>query len=157
MSEGLYEADALAWADRQSGLLRRLARGEGVNEAVDWPNVIEEVQDVGLSELRACQSLLQQAITHLLKLKAWPCSSAIEHWIEELGTFLDDAGRRYTPSMRQRIGLEDIYRLALRRVGSLSDRSGAPVPLPQGCPFVLADLLSGDITVLMAKLDQSPC
>jgi len=34
-----------------------------LNEAVDWPHVIEEVQDVGLSELRACENLLQQAMT----------------------------------------------------------------------------------------------
>lgn len=44
--------------NKQAPPLRRLAAGEGVNEAVDWPNVIEELQDVGLSELRACRSLL---------------------------------------------------------------------------------------------------
>ncbi len=76
MPDGLYEHDALAWADRQAALLRRLMTGERVNNAVDWPNVIEEVQDVGLSELRACQSLLQQAMVHLLKLHAWPGSRA---------------------------------------------------------------------------------
>ncbi|MBV8524874.1 MAG: DUF29 family protein [Acetobacteraceae bacterium] len=42
--------------------------------------MIEEVQDVGLSELRACQSLLQQALVHLLKLHAWPDSPAAPHW-----------------------------------------------------------------------------
>ncbi len=54
--DSLYERDALAWAEQQGALLRRLAAGEAVNEAVDWPNVIEELQDVGLSELRACRS-----------------------------------------------------------------------------------------------------
>jgi len=68
--DDLYRRDALAWAEQQAALLRRLAAGERLNEAVDWPNVIDEVQDVGLSELRACQSLLQQATTHLLKLHA---------------------------------------------------------------------------------------
>ena len=61
MPDGLYERDALAWSERQADLLRRLAAGERLNEAVDWPNVIEEVQDVGLSELRAVRSLLVQA------------------------------------------------------------------------------------------------
>ena len=64
--------DALAWAEQQAALLRRLAAGERLNEAVDWPNVIEELQDVGLSELRACRSLLAQALAHLLKLRGWP-------------------------------------------------------------------------------------
>jgi len=35
MPNGLYDRDALASADRQAALLRRLAAGEGVNEAVD--------------------------------------------------------------------------------------------------------------------------
>ena len=70
MPNDLYCRDALAWAEQQATLLHRLAAGERLNEAVDWPNVIDEVQDVGLSELRACQSLLQQATTHLLKLHA---------------------------------------------------------------------------------------
>ena len=64
MPDGLYERDALAWAERQADLLRRLAAGERLNEPVDWPNVIEEVQDVGLSELRACKRLLRQAWQH---------------------------------------------------------------------------------------------
>ena len=61
MPDDLYQRDALAWAEHQATLLRRLARGERLNEAVDWPNVIDEVQDVGQSELRACRSLLVQA------------------------------------------------------------------------------------------------
>lgn len=53
MPDDLYRRDALAWAEQQAGLLRRLATGERLNEAVDWPNVIDEMQDVGLLELRA--------------------------------------------------------------------------------------------------------
>jgi hypothetical protein len=66
MPDDLYERDVLVWAERQADLLRRLAAGERVNDAVDWPNVIEEVRDVGESGLRACQSLLVQAMAHLL-------------------------------------------------------------------------------------------
>ncbi len=87
----LYDTDALEWAERQAALLQRLASGERVNAEIDWLNVIEEVRDVGLSQLRACQSLLQQAMRHLLKLHAWPASTAVDHWREETGTFLDDA------------------------------------------------------------------
>ncbi len=100
MPDGLYERDALAWSDQQAALLRRIAAGERLNESVDLANVIEEVQDVGLSELRACESLVQQAMNHLLKLYAWPCSRAADHWREEVGALLDDAGRRYMASMR---------------------------------------------------------
>lgn len=90
MPDGLYESDALAWAERQAELLRRLAVGERTNEAVDWPNVIEEVHDVGLSELRACQSLLEQALAHPLKLYTWPQSQAARHRRDEVRAFLND-------------------------------------------------------------------
>jgi hypothetical protein len=44
--EDLYHADALAWSERQAGLLARLARGDRANEAIDWTNVVEKVRDV---------------------------------------------------------------------------------------------------------------
>ena len=152
MPDGLYEHDALAWAERQAALLRRLAAGERVNDAVDWPNVIEELQDVGLSELRSCQSLLLQAMTHLLKLHAWPGSRSAAHWRGEAGVFLDDAGQRFTPSMRQRVELEALYVKALRRAREASDDAGAPQPLPDVCPFGLDELLAGELGALTGKL-----
>jgi len=150
--DGLYESDTLAWAEQQATLLRRLAAGERLNEAVDWPHVIEEVQDVGLSELRACQSLLQRAMAHLLKLHAWPGSQAAAHWRDEAGAFLDDLERRFTASMRQRSGLDGLYAKALRRARATTDDAGVPCPLPGTCPFTLDELLAGDITMLVAKL-----
>lgn len=152
MLEGSYERDVLIWAEQQADLLRRLAAGERLNAAVDWPRVIEEVQDVGLSELRACQSLLQQAIMHLLELHAWPASQAAAHWSEEAGVFLDDAGRRFTPSMRARIALDDLYAKALRRVLATAADTGIAGALPETCPFALDDLLAGDVAELVTTL-----
>lgn len=152
MPDSLYERDALCWAEQQAMLLRRLAAGERLNETLDWPNIIEEIQDVGLSELRAVMSLLQQAMTHLLKLRDWPSSQAVAHWRDEAGLFLDDAGRRFTPSMKQRIDLDDLYAKALRRARNAADESGPAQPLPDGCPFDLDALLAGDLDLLALRL-----
>ena len=154
MPDGLYERDALAWAERQADLLRRLAAGERVNEQIDWPNVIEEVHDVGLSELRSCRSLLRQAMTHLLKLHTWPGSPSVSHWREEAGNFIDDAERRFAPSMRQHIDLDDLYRRALKQLRLATDDSGEPRPVPATCPFVLDDFLplDSDVHTLVQKL-----
>ena len=152
MSDSLYERDALAWAEQQAELLHRLAAGERLNEAVDWPNVIEEVRDVGLSELRACQSLLRQAMVHLLKLHAWLDSRAAAHWYDGAGVFLDGAADRFTPSMRQRIDLGALYAKALRRAQAARETSGSPRPLPKACPFTLDELLVGDVAALLVKL-----
>ncbi|MGI4946561.1 MAG: DUF29 domain-containing protein [Janthinobacterium lividum] len=154
MLDNLYERDALAWSDRQAALLRSIAAGERLNEAVDWANVIEEIQDVGLSELRACESLIQQAISHILKLRAWPHSRAADHWRDEVGTFLDDVGRRFTASMRQRMDLDELFARALRRARSARDDTGRPQPLPDRCPYTLDDFLDRefDVDALVARL-----
>ena len=155
MPDGLYERDILAWSEEQARLLQRLADGEpGVNATVDWPNLIEEVQDVGLSQLKACQSLLRQALVHMLKLHAWPGSRSAGHWRDEAGTFLDDARDRFSPSMRQRLDVAGLYEDALHRASSKSDRSGTPRPMPGLCPFTLDELLQrhADVRALTAKL-----
>lgn len=145
MPDGLYERDALAWAERQADLLRRLSAGECVNEEIDWPNVIEEVQDVGRSELRSCRISLRHAMTHLLKLHAWPGSQAAPHWREKAGNALDDAEMRFTPSMRQHIDIHDLHRQALKQLRFLEDDAGKPRPMPDACPFTLDDLLASDV------------
>ena len=150
MPDGLYERDALAWAEQQAALLRRIAAGELVNHAVDWAHVIEEVADVGLSELRACRSLLLQAMVHLLKLHVRPGDQAAGHWREEAGTFLDDAEQRFSPSMRQRIDLGELYAKAVRRAGEAVGE-GEPLSFPETCPFTLDALLGGDVATLASN------
>ncbi len=65
MGDDLYDHDALVWSERQANLLRRLADGERVNDAIDWPHVIEEIEDVGRSQLSSCENLLRLALLHL--------------------------------------------------------------------------------------------
>jgi hypothetical protein len=142
----------LAWAERQAVLLREVAEGAMPISVIDWTNVIEEIRDVGLSELRACSSFLMQAMVHLLKLRAWPQSQAVGLWRDETRRFLDDAADRFTPSMRQRIDLDVLYARALRRARDASDVSGPPQILPDGCPFTLDCLLADDVAVLLSKL-----
>src|SRR3954452_3826498 len=86
MPDDLYDRDVLAWSEHQAGLLRRVARGERVNE-VDWEHVIEEIEDVGLSELHAVQSHLHQMMVHLLKVHGWPNSPSAGHWRGEFVAF----------------------------------------------------------------------
>jgi hypothetical protein len=154
LPDGFYERDALAWAEHQAGLLRRLAAGERAAEAIDWARVIEEIEDVGLSELRACRSLLVQALAHLLKICAWPDSDAAGHWRGEAASFLAAARRSFTPSMRQRTVLAELYDDALYevRAGAVGLREAGP--LPQLCPFALDNLLGGrpDVGELVARL-----
>ncbi len=61
MPDDLYWDDILAWSERQAELLKRVAAGERLND-VDWPNIIEEIESVGRSELRTCASTLGKAM-----------------------------------------------------------------------------------------------
>jgi Domain of unknown function DUF29 len=142
MPDDLYDRDVLAWSEQQAALLRRVARGERVNE-LDWEHVVEEIEDVGLSELHAVTSLLEQVLAHVLKAQTWPDSESINHWRAEIVSFQGNAERRFAPSMRQRIDLERLYRRAVRQVATLNGGQ-TPPDWPSSCPFVLDDLLTQD-------------
>ncbi len=154
MPDDLYTRDALLWSEQQAGFLRRVAAGERLNTTVDWPNILEEILDVGLSELHACESLLEQALLHLLKLHGRPASLAASHWHGELFAFLGGARRRYTPSMAQRIDLQSIYEDALKQACvMLAD--GSPLPdWPQVCPYTAAVLVdrNSEVGALLSLL-----
>ncbi len=93
----LYDDDILLWSERQSELLRRLAAGEPLNERPDWPNIIEEVESVGRSDLRAVRSLLLHALLHKLKIEAWPDSLSVAAWDADARLFLVQAREGVQP------------------------------------------------------------
>jgi hypothetical protein len=156
MADDLYWNDTLAWSEQQAALLRRLAVGEGVNE-VDWEHVIEEIEDVGRTEVRACESLLRNAMEHLLKLLLWPESGATRHWRRGVLVFLADARGAFTPSMRQKIDLQQLYADAGEIVAS-SEYGEPGQAVPDTCPFTFEALLARriDIDGLLAQLRTPP-
>jgi hypothetical protein len=155
MPDDVYWHDTLEWSERQSGLLRRLAAGERVND-VDWEHVIEEIEDVGKAELRACVSLLRRAIEHLMKLHLSPNDDAVRHWRGEVLAFLADARLAASPAMRQKIDLGAIYTASLGIVIEANGRAGM-VKLPDECPFLLDELLAAqpNLDALLAKFGTS--
>jgi hypothetical protein len=137
----LYEADILLWSEQQRDLLRRVAAGEAVNEAPDWPNIIEEIESVGNEQLHAVESLLTQALAHRLKVEAWPLSRDVPHWQAEVRGFRRQARRRFAPSMRRKIDLGSLYDDALVMLPDTIDGQ-PPLPVPPVCPVTLDELLA---------------
>jgi hypothetical protein len=138
----LYEGDILLWSERQADLLRRRAAGELVNETeLDWPNIAEEIEDVGRSELRSCRSLLRQALRHMLKAEAWPLSRDAPAWRADAIDFRRQARDAFAPSMRQKIDVADLYADALAALPDTLDGQ-EPTSVPSTCPFTLDELLS---------------
>lgn len=125
---------AMRWrgAEQQAALLRRAARGERVN-AIDWHHVVEEIGDVGLSELSAVKSHLRQLLICLLKLHGRPNIKTVEHWLNEAIQFQGEAKSRFLSSIRQRIDIAPLCASALRIVTALRLDGVPPRALPATC------------------------
>jgi Domain of unknown function DUF29 len=154
MPDDLYDRDILIWSEHQADLIRRLARGERVND-VDWDHVAEEIEDVGRSELHAVESYLALTIVDLLKVHGWPASSTAQHWGVEAMVFQQDAVRRFTPSMRQKIDLERLYAKAAEGLEHATFDGSSPRTFPLRCPFTLDQLMGENLTGLMRHLTDA--
>ncbi|MGQ9366739.1 DUF29 domain-containing protein [Azospirillum sp. ST 5-10] len=144
-----YDADIFAWSQQQASVLRRLAhtRRDLPND-LDLDHVAEEIEDVGLSELRTVEKLLRRMLGHAIKLVSAPGSDAVRGWRKEVRTFQADAPTHLTNAMRPRIDLDRAWRLALRDAGDdLAEYGDTMLPLPTTCPRTLDDLLSESFTV----------
>jgi hypothetical protein len=151
MPDDLYDRDVLAWSEHQADLLRRLARGEQVND-LDWEHVVEEIEDAGRSQLDAVQSYLRHMLAHLLKAHGWTGSPSANHWRGEIAAFQQDALQRFAPSMRQRIDLARLYADAQEQLESIEYDGAAPLPWPADCPFTLDQLLHDKRVALEQRL-----
>ena len=142
MSDDLYERDVLAWSRHQADLLRRLGRGERVND-VDWARVAEEIEDVGLSELHSVEDFLNRVMVHAL-----PESDSADHRRGEIAAFRNNARRRFAPSMRQRVNVGALYAEAVEQL----NEAYPGLQLPSENPFALDQLLNEDTNTLLGSL-----
>lgn len=144
MPDDLYHSDILGWSKAQAERLRRLRLGERVND-LDWEHVIEEVEDVGGSQLSAVKSQLGLAMLHALKALAWPDHPAAEHWQQEVATFLSNAQTGFQPGMQQHVDPAELYARALKQLRKLPPPGGIPPrPMPQVVALTAAELRDED-------------
>jgi hypothetical protein len=147
-----YEEDVYAWAEQQASALRRLMSRHDLPNELDLVHVAEEIEDVGLSELRAVESFLENILVHLIKLWAEPSALSADHWEGEIFTSHSDLRRRITPAMRRKIDLDGLWLAAVRLASKRLRRSSAPVQarlaaLPHAvgvCPWSLDELCDVD-------------
>lgn len=79
----LYDEDFVAWSKQQAEALRSAARG-GSNQTLDWENLAEEINSLGISERRELHSQIQRVVHHLLKLEFSRASLPREGWIDSI-------------------------------------------------------------------------
>ena len=96
----LYETDYVAWCEAQTAALRHPSAS---SKALDRAHLAEEIEDLGKSEQRACESLLEQIVLHLLKIELGLDQPSERHWRIEVRTFRRDLAKRLTPTIERRV------------------------------------------------------
>jgi Domain of unknown function DUF29 len=109
----LYDDDILAWSEAQAAALRSLTGRRDLPNQLDLANVVEEIEDVGRSEFRAVESLIENILVHLILLWADPDAPAVGGWRGEITAWRVAMRRRITPSMRGKVAMDGLWRDAV--------------------------------------------
>ena len=143
VAHSLYDEDFYAWTQEQAELLRR--GGAGAN-SLDIEHIAEEIEDLGKSELHACQSLREHIIEHLLKLEYSGLAEPARHWQREIVEWRLQLEKKLTRSILTKLDLVERYRYALRLLRSFEvDAPGLMRRVPAECPYSLDQIVgSGD-------------
>lgn len=144
--KSLYRRDFVAWVETQAKAMR-----QGKLDAVDWVNVIEEIETLGRSERSALRSALANILEHLIKLEHSVERDPERGWRVTVATqrihandLLDD-----NPSLRRELPefVAAAYRNA-RKAAMASFAEYEPARLaeyersvPQDCPYRAEDIL----------------
>jgi len=74
-------------------------------KAVDWTNLIEEIEDMGKSQKRSLESYLELLVAHILKLQYWETEKErnFKHWKVEIVNFRSRINRllKQNPSFKK--------------------------------------------------------
>jgi len=144
----VYDLDFYEWTQEQARVLRE-AGAARVDLPVDWENVAEEIESVGLRDVRAATRNIRFAIEQLLKLEFSSLRSPRFDWLYSATQRRIDAARivEDSPSLSGRLPskLARCYRDAKHLAELGCERNGVdPSQFPDECPYSLAQVLDPD-------------
>jgi hypothetical protein len=144
----LYEQDFYVWTQRQAEALRRLAEIRP-NVELDFPHLIEEVEDLGTSQRDAVRSQLRRIIEHCLKLEYSRALDPRAGWYDSILDARAELDDKLSPSLRRDLDdrLQRLWTRSRTKAENALRRFGEPDAadlLPSDCPYALDDLLADD-------------
>lgn len=162
-----YRRDGYAWAKQQAAALRRRDL-----QAIDWDNLIEEIEAVGRAERKPWVSNCARALEHMLAIEH--CKTAtpanLEDWEAEIGAFRGEMADAIDASHSLQGEYDEILamawksgrREAVRRLAGYAaqaDGRRSPKPylravganLPDDCPYLVEHICPYD-----PKRDKEP-
>lgn len=138
----LYDEDFYAWTQEQAELLRG---GPAAANRLDFELVAEEIEDLGKSELHACESLCEHIIEHLLKLEYSGIEEPANHWRREIVEWRLQLQKKLTRTITAKLDLPSRYRTALKLLRYLEhDMPGLTARVPAACPYSLDQIRGSD-------------
>jgi hypothetical protein len=142
VARSLYDEDFYAWTQEQAELLRR--GGAGTN-GLDVDLIAEEIEDLGKSELHACESLCEHIIEHLLKLEYSGLAEPADHWRDEIVEWRLQLQRKLTRTIAAKMNLNERYRHALRLLRRFERAApGLMQRVPAECLYSLDQIVGSD-------------
>jgi Domain of unknown function DUF29 len=142
----LYEQDFYVWTQRQAEALRRLAETRS-NVELDFPHLIEEVEDLGTSQRDAVRSQVRRIIEHCLKLECSRSQDPRAGWRDSIIDARAELDDRLSPSLRRDLDdqLPRLWTSSRTKAENALRGHGEPDAadlLPADCAYALDDLLA---------------
>ena len=102
-ANGLYDRDFYSWAVEQSEAMRRRDLA-----AIDWDNVIEEIEALARAERKLLKTLCVRTMEHMLKIEHYREASdkTLKYWMREIGNFR----KQMAEIIKENPGLKGHYR-----------------------------------------------
>lgn len=158
----LYDKDFPLWVEINLDLLR-----EKAYDLVDWENLLEEIEDMGLRHLEKCTSHLATILEHLYK---WDNFRKLTRAGEEKGglSWIKTVERardrletlfEYAPSLRKKLPdeLPKAWKEArimllewLDQIGEDSDK----YHIPKECPYTYEEAMTRDLRKEMERFKE---
>ena len=135
-----YDEDFYAWTQAQAALLRQAKASD-----LDWENLAEEIESVGISQRNKVQSHCRRLLQHLLKWRYQPTQRS-RSWRRTIITqrldIATEVGDRGTLRQQLPLLLQAAYPGARRLAET---ETGLPLAtFPATCPWTPAQVLDED-------------
>jgi hypothetical protein len=111
--DNLYETDVCTWAKQQAAALRSLASRVDLPNELDLLNVIEEIEDVGIGQLRSVSSFMRLILSHIILIAVDADAESVSHWTRKVATFRGELIQSWQPSMHRKIEMDRVWRHAV--------------------------------------------
>lgn len=132
-----YEDDVYTWSQEQARALRRAARTRlNLPEPVDFANVAEEIESLGIAQLHALYSRYVVLLMHLLKWQ-YQAERRSASWSATIRTQRREIGKllRLSPGLKPRRPAELAEAYAAAREDAAAE-TGLPIErFPKTCPY----------------------